>query len=143
MYRKMLDALDRGLYRVGFTHRDARRLVLGQLVLAGCSSAAALLLAWGGLWGTAFAAGAALVTVNFWWLARFGQHALSDAVGLAGRTIFWSTMRLVGTTVVLYVLIVTAKAPVWAILAGVSTVLATLISWGVLKGAGSKRAKEA
>jgi len=143
MYRKVLEALDRGLYRAGFVHRDARRLILGQLVLAVCSSAAALLLSWGGLWGKAFAVGAALATVNFWWLARFGQHALSNAVGLAGRTIVGSTLRLVGTTVVLYVLIVTVEAPVWAVLAGVSTVLATLVSWGVLKGAGSNRAKEA
>lgn len=143
MVRQMIDVLDRRLYRFGFSHGDARQMVRNQLLVGFFASAAALAAAWGSPWGWAFAAGTVLATANFWWLARYGQRALLGGGVQIVTTVFWFYARLAGSTVALYVLIVWAQAPVWAVLAGVSTVLATLFAWGLLKGARTKRAKEA
>lgn len=139
----MSEFVDRWLYRRGFTHAESRQLLRMQIELAGVSSAAALAFSLGGAWGWSFAAGAVLATVNFWWLARFARNLLSGGQGMVGMALFWFFLRLGAAAVALYGLIVLAEASVWALLAGLTTVLATILWWGARVASGPKRPKEA
>ena len=139
----MFEWLDRALYRRGFTHEDTRILLRMQIVLAFATSILAMIAALGSPWGWGYAVGAGLATFNFWWLVRFGQNALSNTGALVGRAVMRFYLRLGGTAVLLYVLIVEANAPVWAVLVGMSTVMEAILLWGARKRAGSNSAKEA
>lgn len=138
--RKRLDNL---LLRAGFHHVEGRALMRDQIVMAFWTSLAALSLSELGEWGVAYACGAVLVTVNFWWMVRFAQGLLSSTAGAVGGAFFGYFVRLGVTGASLYVMIVAAGWPVWAVLAGMSTVMVTILVWGVLKRAGSNSAKEA
>lgn len=138
--RKRLDSL---LSRAGFHHAEGRALMRDQIVMAFWTSLAALSLSELGQWGVAYACGAVLVTVNFWWMVRFAQGLLSSTAGAVGGAFFGYFVRLGVTGASLYVMIVAVGWPVWAILTGMSTVMVTILVWGVLKRAGSNSAKEA
>ncbi len=129
----MFEWLDRRLYRRGFTHEDTRVLLRMQIVLALSTSVLALVASLGNPWGWGYAAGAGLATFNFWWLVRFGQNALSNTGALVGRAVMRFYLRLGGSAVLLYVLIAQVNAPVWAVLAGLSTVMAAILLWGARK----------
>ena len=139
----MRKSVDRFLLRRGFTHRDGRTLLRDQIVMAVVTSCTALILSGFSGWGLAYVGGAALVTVNFWWLVRFAQRLMENAAGAVGRTFFGYFARLFVTAVALYVMIVPGGWPVWAILAGMSTVLVTIVVWGALRGLRSTSVKEA
>ena len=139
----MFEWLDRILYRRGFTHEDTRVLLRMQIVLASVTSILALIAALGDTWGWGYAVGAGLATFNFWWLVRFGQNALQNTGALVGRAVLRFYLRLGGSAVLLYVLLVRANAPVWAVLAGMSTVMVAILLWGARKRAGSNSVKEA
>jgi len=138
--RKRLDSL---LARAGFTHPEGRALVRDQIVMALVTSLAALALSGLGRWGWAYSCGAVLVTANFWWIVRFAQSLLSSTVGALGGAFFGYFARLGITGAALYVMVVEAGWPVWAILAGMATVMVTILVWGALRGSGSKSVKEA
>jgi len=139
----MRKSVDRFLLRRGFTHRDGRMLLRDQIVLACVTSCTALLLSGFSGWGLAYAGGAALVTVNFWWLVRFAQGLLGDMGGAVGRAFFGYFARLGLTAVALYVMIVSGGWPVWAVLAGMATVLVTIVIWGACRGLKPTSVKEA
>jgi len=139
----MREWIGRMLARVGFHHPEGRTLLRDQIMMALVTSLAALVLSQGGAWGVAWGCGAALITVNFWWMVRFAQGLLASTAGAVGGSFFRFFARLGITGVGLYLMIVEAGWPVWAVLAGMSTVMVTILVWGALKWAGSNSAKEA
>jgi ATP synthase I chain len=139
----MRERLDKLLLRIGFTHPEGRALMRDQIVMALVTSLTALSLSELGEWGVAYACGALLITVNFWWLIRFAQGLLANAAGAVGGTFFRFFVRLGVTGAGLYAMIVAAQWPVWAVLAGMSTVMATILVWGALRRPGANSAKEA
>jgi len=131
--RRRLDAL---LQRLGFTHREGRALVRDQIILAAATGVTALVMSGLRAWGLGYAGGAFLVTVSFWWLVRFAQGLLNGTAGAAGRALFGYFARLGFTGAALYMMIVPGGWPVWAILAGMSTVMVTIVVWGALRWPG-------
>ncbi|MFP5222653.1 MAG: ATP synthase subunit I [Acidobacteriota bacterium] len=139
----MRNYLDRMLLRIGFTHPEGRTLMRDQIIMALVTSLVALSLSELGEWGVAYACGALLITVNFWWLIRFAQGLLASAAGAVGGTFFRFFVRLSVTGAGLYAMIVAAQWPVWAILAGMSTVMVTILVWGAFRRSGANSVKEA
>ncbi|MFZ5427913.1 MAG: ATP synthase subunit I [Thermodesulfobacteriota bacterium] len=139
----MREHLDKLLAKAGFHHPDGRALMRDQIVMAFVTSLTALSLSRLEPWGVAYSCGALLITVNFWWMVRFAQGLLSSTAGAVGGAFFRFFVRLGITGAGLYAMIVAAGWPVWAILAGMSTVMVTILVWGALKRAGSNSAKEA
>lgn len=139
----MREHLDKLLVKLGFHHAEGRVLMRDQIVMALVTSLMALSVSGLGTWGVAYSCGALLITVNFWWMVRFAQGLLASQAGAVGGSFFRFVIRLGVTAVGLYLMIVEAGWPVWAVLAGMSTVMATILAWGALKWAGSKSSKEA
>lgn len=130
-------SIDRWLYAKGFTQPEVRRLMRGQLLIAFFGSCAAVLVTLGSAWGLAFAAGAGLITANFWVLARVApdlMHSHKGAAVVAQMFLFY--IRLALTGLALYVLIAWLRAPVTGLLFGLSTVLGNAVVWAF---AGMKR----
>lgn len=139
----MREWIGRMLVRAGFHHEEGRTLLRDQIMMALVTSLAALSFSGLAPWGVAWACGAALVTVNFWWMVRFAQGLLASTAGAVGSGFFGYFVRLGVTGAGLYLMIVEAGWPAWAVLTGMSTVLVTILVWGALKWAGSNSAKEA
>ncbi len=127
------EMIDRALLRRGFMQFEVRRLVRMQIVLAGLCVLAALVAARLSPWGLAFAAGAVLASANFYSLAKFVQHIVRMEKGAVAALLIRFYGRLILTGAVLYGLIVWLEAPVWALLAGLSTVLVTALYWGATR----------
>ncbi len=124
------ERIDRALLRRGFSQMEVRRLVRVQIVLSGVLALACIVAAGLSAWGLAFAAGAALATVNFYSLARFVQHIVNQPRGAVMALLLRFYGRLILTGAALYGLIVWLNAPAWALLAGLSTVVVTAVYWG-------------
>ncbi|WP_243368705.1 ATP synthase subunit I [Fundidesulfovibrio soli] len=139
----MRERLDSLLERAGFHHAEGRELVRMQIAIATGLSLAAVSISELSDWGWAFMGGAALITVNFWWLVKYAQNVMSNAAGAAGGAFFRFFVRLGVTGAGLYAMIVEAGWPVWAIVAGTITVMVTILVWGARKRARSNSAKEA
>jgi len=137
-------AIEGFLYRRGFRVAGARRLVVIQAAIAACSCAAGLGLGWAWPPALHFAVGSLLATVNFYFLAKFTQRLLGggDTFGAVPRQLLRFYGRLALTAAALYVLIVHAGFSVAALLAGLSTVVVTMLIWGAAQVAG-KNVKEA
>lgn len=139
---EILQKIESALYHRGFTHEGTRHMVRNQIVMTGGTFILALMLGWflGGLFS--LAAGAALATFNFWFLAKFVQLVIfkkQDSVaGLLAQ--FYGRLFLTGLA--LYVLLVPLEASAIGILIGLSTVVVTMFIWGVSQMMG-KTAKEA
>ncbi|MFW6324920.1 MAG: ATP synthase subunit I [Desulfovibrionales bacterium] len=123
--------VEAGLYRRGFTNQDVRSLIKIQLYLATTGSAG-VLLAMPLLWGGAFFAGALLATLNFYSLARIVQQLVFVQKGAVVPLLVSFYARLILTGAALYALIVWAGVPVVALLAGLTTVVVTILIWGVI-----------
>ncbi|MFK4764040.1 ATP synthase subunit I [Desulfobaculum sp. SPO524] len=130
------------LYRMGYTLRDVRILVRNQLYLATGSVVIAACLGWMYPWLFDFAAGAVLITLNFSSLTQFVQHLVHKRDGAVARLLFRFYGRLFLTGLALFALIVWGNAVVAALLAGLSTVVVTILIWGAAQVIG-KNAKEA
>ena len=139
----MRERLDRMLLRAGFTHPEGRTLIRDQIIMALVTSLMALAVSELAEWGIAYACGALLITVNFWWLIRYAQGLLASAAGAVGGTFFRFFVRLIVTGAGLYAMIVAAQWPVWAVLAGMSTVMVTILVWGAFRRSGANSVKEA
>jgi hypothetical protein len=140
MIRNLRDGLDRWLYRRGYEHPEVRELVRNQLVLTALVCAACLPFAGVSVAAWSFAAGAAIITVNFCSLAKFGQRITGfgnkhEAIAAVLARFY---IRLALTGVVLFGLIVWFGALPLPLLAGISTVVVNFIVWGVARHAGSK-----
>jgi hypothetical protein len=112
---------------------EVRRLVRTQFMLAGLFVLAALIAARLSIWGLAFAAGALLASVNLYSLAKFVQHIVRMQKGAVAALLIRFYGRLILTGAALYGLIVWLEVPVWALLAGLSTVLVTALYWGATR----------
>lgn len=77
----------------------------------------------------AFATGAALISFNFFVLARMVPQLLLEQKGGVFSLLCGFYLRLALTAVVLYLAIAWARFPVVFLLAGLSTILATFAAW--------------
>lgn len=129
-----LDAL---LFRRGFVLGDARRLMRNQIILAALGSALAMTpsVAMGGLsaWGWSFAAGAVLISFNFWWLAKAAQELVRVKHGATFTLLTLFYGRLILTAAAITGLVVWFEASVFGLLAGLSTAVVNATLWGVLQ----------
>lgn len=119
------------LYRRGFEHEETRQVARDQITL---TILACLLAAVGGWFRQEifdFAAGAVLVTWNFYSLTLFVQRILvkkqANVLGMLLR--FYG--RLIVTGLALYALLVWAGSSATALIAGLSTVVVILFIWGL------------
>lgn len=126
----MTRRIEAWLFRHGFEDGPTRRMVLDQILLTLAACLAAVLGGW--LWrGLAdFAAGALLATWNFYSLASFVQRTLSRRRSAVAGMLLRFYGRLVATGFVLYALLAWAGASAAALVAGLSTVVVTLLIRG-------------
>jgi hypothetical protein len=117
------------LYRRKFVNPGVRGLVKSQLYVALLSSVTALVIA--PQWAIGFTAGAVLATLNFLFLARVIQEIVYVRGGAAGALLFGFYFRLFLTGAALYLLIVWGEMSAVAILAGLTTVVVTILMWSV------------
>ena len=140
----LIHNLDKQLFKDGFTKPELRGLLKVQIILVLCAACLALCLSWISVWPLAFAAGASIVTLNFYWMAGFVRQITRftyDRMLLAGLLVrFYG--RLVLTGILLFVLILWLKVPVIPLLMGLSTVVATIVIWGATRMV-EQKAKEA
>jgi hypothetical protein len=125
--------LDGWLFRRGFAGREVRGLMRAQVCTAVFASAVCLAVTGFGLWGLSFAAGAVLITVNFWSLAKFGQGVVFVRRGAVVALLLRFYLRLAATGVALFALIAYVGAPAAPLLAGVSTAVAAMVWWGMAR----------
>ncbi|MFW5734933.1 MAG: ATP synthase subunit I [Oceanidesulfovibrio sp.] len=120
------------LYQRGFTQPAVRRLISWQILLTMAVLPAGALFFWVGLWPLAFAAGSLLATFNFYFLAKSLQQIVYVKYDrqLLVSMLFRFYGRLGITAVALFLLIVWCRVPVVALVAGLSTVVATIVVWG-------------
>lgn len=128
--------IERVLRDRGYGHPDVRRLVCAQLLLASVSTLAVLAFSGLSVFGWSYAAGAVLATLNFLSLAKFVQHLVYVEKGAVVALLIRFYGRLIVTGIALYGLIAWAGASVVALLAGLSTVVATGIFWGLARMSG-------
>ncbi|MDD4951733.1 MAG: ATP synthase subunit I [Desulfovibrionaceae bacterium] len=133
--------LETALYRRGFVQIEVRKLVRNQIYLAVLSSV--LLGAAMGLspWALSYAAGALLITLGLWSLAKVVQQLIHVHKGGVVPLLIFFYLRLLFAGLALYALIVWFSAPVTGLLAGLSTVLANAALWGAVSF--RQKAKEA
>ena len=131
--RKTMAGLDGWLFRRGFAGREVRGLMRAQICAAVLASAACLAVTGFGLWGLSFAAGAVLITLNFWSLAKFGQGVVFVRRGAVVALLLRFYLRLAATGVALFALIAYAGAPAAPLLAGISTAVAAMVWWGMAR----------
>jgi len=141
------------LYHKGYVLPEVRQMVRDQLLV----NAAALVLAL--LWWLEpgfidLAVGATLMTVNLMGLARFAQGlvrrhmaeaAREDAPvgtgGLVAKQLAWFYGRMILTGLVLVALFLFTEVSVFYLVAGLSTVVLTILFWGARQiGSNSKEA---
>lgn len=133
-----------GLFRRGFKAPEVRKIVRNQIYLMCLSLIAAAAFGWIEPVFFHFAAGALLITFNFYYLAKFVQQIVYFSGGRKAviELLVRFYGRLILTGVALFALIVWADVSVTALVAGLSTVLMTILFWGVTQMIGHK-AKEA
>ncbi|MDO5483643.1 MAG: hypothetical protein Q4F27_01920 [Desulfovibrionaceae bacterium] len=119
--------LDAWLWRRGIEHPVIRPLLRNEILLA------ALFLISGALvlpqtdWLFWFGVGVAIMALTFWSLARF---FLRRGLGEYSNALLWVVLlrwvaRLAGLTILLYLALIVCKAPVLAILGGLTVGVAT------------------
>jgi len=121
------------LYRRGFAVADARRLMRNQMLIAAGGSAVACLATGFSGWGLSFAAGALVISINFWWLSKAAQELVQVRQGAVFTLLTLFYGRLVLTAAAIAGLVAWAGASVFGLLAGLSTVVANAALWSVLQ----------
>lgn len=133
MLKTLVQKIDAMLFRRGFVLTDARRLMRNQILFsAGCTVVAVLASGFSN-WGFSFGAGALIIGFNFWWLSKAAQELVRVKHGAMFTLLTLFYGRLALTAVAIAGLIVWARASVYGLLAGLSTVLANAALWGVLQ----------
>jgi predicted membrane channel-forming protein YqfA (hemolysin III family) len=90
-----------------------------------------------------FFAGAAIITLNFYALARVAPGLAQLAKGAVAPLLFQFYGRLILTGVLLYLLIAWLHVSVIALLAGLSTVIVNALLWATLFYIIGRKGKEA
>lgn len=136
-----MEKIEGFLYRRGLTHEDTRHLVRNQIVLCAAVVALALAGGWQARWLYDVAAGALLMTLNFYLLAGFLQRVLLKQDGAVARQLLRFYGRLILTAAILVALVLWAGSSILALLLGLSTVVVTILIWGMswMTGKPSKR----
>ena len=133
--------IERFLYERGFEHPDVRSLMRTQTYLAACFSLILIAGTAFSAWSLAFFAGAVLASCNFWYMAKAVQKLLYVRKGAVTSLLLLFYGRLILTVLAIMALIIFLDVPISGLLAGLSTVVVTAITWA-LAGV-MKKAKEA
>lgn len=134
--------IEAGLFKRGFTNADVRGLVAVQIIVCLGVCCLAAVAGWFQPQAWHFAVGTVLVTLNLYSMAKYAQRLVIQRSGAVIRLLAGFYARLALTAVALYVLIIVLNVSVTALLAGLTTVVATIVLWGVGRSRGGK-AKEA
>ncbi|UIJ37282.1 ATP synthase subunit I [Desulfobaculum bizertense] len=140
--KTMNETFEARLYHMGYVLPDVRALVRNQFYLTGLSFLVAVATGWMLPFVWDFCAGAVLMTLNFSSLAKFVQHLIHRQKGAVVQLLVSFYGRLLLTGLALYALIAWGNANVVSLLAGLSTVVVTILIWGAAQVIG-KNAKEA
>lgn len=133
MLAVLVQKIDAMLYRRGFALGDARRLMRNQMLLGALGSVAAVLVTGFSTWGFSFAAGALLISINFWWLSKAAQELVRVRQGAMFTLLMLFYGRLLLTGAAIALLIVWFGASAFGLLAGLSTVVVNATLWGILQ----------
>ncbi|SNS22850.1 ATP synthase I chain [Humidesulfovibrio mexicanus] len=133
MFAELVRKMDAVLYRRGFALVEARRLMRNQVLLAAGGSAVACLASGFSNWGFSFAAGACIISINFWWLSKAAQELVRVRRGAMFTLLTLFYGRLVLTAAAIAMLVAWAGASAYGLLAGLSTAIANAVLWGVLQ----------
>jgi hypothetical protein len=134
--------IEAGLFKRGFTNPDVRELVAVQTILCLGVCLIAAVAGWFQAHAWHFAVGTVLVTLNLYSMAKYAQRLVMQRNAVVIRLLAGFYARLALTAIALYVLIIVLNVSVTALLAGLSTVVATIVVWGLGRSRGGK-AKEA
>ena len=124
--------IERVLYKLGYTVPSVRRLVRSELYLTAAVCVAAILLFYFSDRPLHFAAGALLVAFNVFGMARFVQNAvhIENRRRAVVALLIRFNARLLVTGVLAYALIVWAQvSPIW-LLAGITTLVLSVLVFG-------------
>jgi hypothetical protein len=133
MAETLVQKLDALLYRRGFAVAEARRLMRNQIILAALSSLVVSAVMGLGTWGWSFAAGALIISLNFWWLSKAAQELVRVKHGAVFTLLTLFYGRLLLTAVAIAGLVAWLGASVFGLLAGLSTVIVNAIAWILLQ----------
>jgi hypothetical protein len=131
MTLKIRHKLDRFLYRRGLQVNEVRRLLIYQVLVAFFLSLAFLLFL-RDLWAVHFSLAAFLATLNFYILAQVIQKLVFVRQKAVLSLLLNFYARLAGLAVALYVMLIWAQFSVVAVLAGLSTILVSIMLWGAI-----------
>ncbi|MBS3780345.1 MAG: ATP synthase subunit I [Desulfovermiculus sp.] len=112
----------------GIDHPGTQWLVMFQAGLAGLGTA---FLVASGLWNgaAAFGTGALLATGNFYFLAKLVPRLIGQEKGGVCTLLCGFYLRLLGTVLALFLVIVTAGLSPIGVVAGLSTIIVTFVVW--------------
>jgi len=129
---KINNRIEAFLAHRGFYLHEVRTLIRNQLYLVALSLVVCLVL---GLpsWALAFFAGTALITMNFWFLAKGLQGAVQLRQGAVAVSLARFYGRMILTGLALFGLIIWGGLPVVALLAGLTTVVINIFFWGIFR----------
>ena len=116
------------LHQRGIVHPQAQWLVTFQVLLAVVLTVG-LLLGGGIRFGLGFGIGSLLVSINFFVLAKIVPQLIQVQQGNVFALLSSFYLRLFFAAIVLFLAIVPARLPPVAILAGLSTILVTIVVW--------------
>lgn len=124
--------IDTFLAHRGFYLEDVRSLMRNQLYLVGLGL---LGVVFSGMhpWATALFAGIILISVNFWFLAKGLQGIVQAREGAVAVSLVRFYVRMILTGAILFGLIVWGGMSVPALLAGLSTVMISILCWGIFR----------
>lgn len=121
--------IERFLFRWGFEHPDVRALVRNQVYLFAVGSAVLLAATMGSAFSWSFAAGGAIITANFWCMAKAVQKLVYVRKGGVTALVILFYGRLIVTGLAILGLLVLLDASATGLLAGLSTVVVSAIIW--------------
>ncbi len=124
--------VERFLHERGFTNPGIRQLVRYQLYLATGSSLGLMLATLFSAWSWAYAAGAVVITANFWFLTRAAQNLMFVRKGAVTSLLLLFYGKMILTALALYALVALVEVPVSGLLAGLSSVVLSAVIWGAM-----------
>lgn len=132
---KIKFAIEAWLYKHGISNPNARTLIAIQTMAAAGLVLLGAALCWYSLWVLWVGLGAVITVVNFYFIAQklqgFYVHGLQN--GNIMKMVLNFYLRLFVTAVFLFVFIVWLKAPISALLIGLSLSVATSIIFGLTR----------
>lgn len=128
--------IERVLRIRGIMSPTLRHLLCTQLVITDVSLAFGLICGWFTWWPLSFGMGSAIALYSFWSLATTTPAILQEGAGKSHYSIVKFAvfnLRLALIAIVLYVFLVRLRMPVAPMVAGLSSVLASITLWSLSK----------